>query len=94
MDRLEDILELLDSVKAQAYPNLETIFVAECSKELFDRVKVYGEKQDIPNLKVVFNDGEQGASAARNLGIKHARGNIVAFIDDVTYHDSPSNVNK
>ena len=36
MDRLRDIFELVDSIKAQTYPNTETIFVTERSKELFD----------------------------------------------------------
>jgi len=82
MERLEDIFELVDSVKAQSYPNIETIFVAERSKELCERVRAYTQEKAIPNMVVVFNDGESGLSVARNLGIKHARGDIVAFVDD------------
>jgi glycosyltransferase involved in cell wall biosynthesis len=82
MDRLRDIFELLDSIKAQAYPNIETIFVAERSEELYERVKTYAEEKAIPNVKMVFNDGDPGASAARNLGIKKAGGEIIAFVDD------------
>jgi len=82
MDRLNDIYELLDSVKAQTYPNIETILVAERSRELHDRIKDYTQEKNIPSPKVVFNDGEPGLSAARNLGIKHAEGEIIAFVDD------------
>lgn len=32
--------------------------------------------------KLLFNEGEPGLSAARNLGIKHAQGDIIAFVDD------------
>jgi GT2 family glycosyltransferase len=32
--------------------------------------------------RLLFNDGELGASAARNLSIKQARGDIIAFVDD------------
>jgi len=105
---LGDIYELLDSIKEQIYPNIETIFVAERSRELYERVKEYGEEifrdsvepgrdsveikspnlneaQQIsknPSFKVLFNDGETGLSAARNLGIKEAKGDIIAFVDD------------
>lgn len=80
--RMPDIYELLSSVKAQTYPNLETIFVTERSKELYEKVKAYSRKEVIPNMKVMFNEGEQGASAARNLGIRQAKGDIIAFVDD------------
>jgi glycosyltransferase involved in cell wall biosynthesis len=82
MARLRDILELLDSIAAQSYSNIETIFVAERSQELFDRVRDYIREKGILNTKVVFNSGEPGASAARNLGIKQASGDIIAFVDD------------
>ncbi|MCL0073618.1 glycosyltransferase [Dehalococcoidia bacterium] len=108
-ERLGDIYELLNSIKAQSYPDIETIFIAERSPELYERVKEYGEEifrdsvetgrdsveirslnldeaQPIPKnlpFKVLFNDGEPGLSAARNLGIKEAKGDIIAFVDDV-----------
>ncbi|MCL0041190.1 glycosyltransferase [Dehalococcoidia bacterium] len=107
-ERLGDIYELLNSIKAQSYPDIETIFIAERSPELYERVKEYGEEifrdpvetgRDSveiksPNLdeaqpisknlpfNVLFNYSELGASAARNLGIKQAKGDIIAFVDD------------
>lgn len=81
-ERLEDIFELLDSIVVQTFPNIETIFVAERSQELYNRVKTYAQEKAIPNMMVVFNDDEPGLSAARNLGIKQAKGDIIAFIDD------------
>jgi len=80
--RLGDIFELLDSIKAQTCTNIETIFVAERSMELYSRVQAYVQENGIPNAKVIFNDGETGLSAARNLGIKEAKGDIIAFVDD------------
>ncbi len=80
--RLRDILELLDSIKAQTYPNIETILVVERSNELFANVMAYVSEKTILNAEVIFNPGEPGASAARNLGIKHSKGDIVAFVDD------------
>lgn len=81
-ERLKDIFELLDSMKAQTYPNTETIFVVERSMELFDHIQRYVVEKALPQVKVIFNNGEQGMSAARNLGINQARGDMIAFIDD------------
>lgn len=81
-DRLKDIFELLDSIKSQTYQSIESIFVAERSQELYERVREYGEEQSIPNLRVIFNHDKPGLSAARNLGIQEARGDIIAFVDD------------
>ena len=81
-ERLADIYELLKSIKSQTYANTETIFVVERSKQLLERVRSYASEYNIPNLKVLFNDGEPGLSAARNVGIKAANGDIIAFVDD------------
>ena len=82
LDRLKDISELLDSIKAQTYDHTETIFVIERSRELYDRVQAYAEEKAVPNMEVVFNHGEPGLSAARNVGVKQAKGDIIAFVDD------------
>lgn len=82
LDRLNDITELLDSLKTQTRNPDEIIMVVEKSVELHDRVKQYVEEKTAQNIQVVFNDGEPGLSAGRNLGIKEAKGDIIAFIDD------------
>jgi glycosyltransferase involved in cell wall biosynthesis len=84
LNRLKDITELLDSIKAQTYPNIEIILVAERSIELYEHVKVHILEKAILNAKIIFNNGEQGASAGRNMGIKIAKGDIIAFVDDDT----------
>jgi len=82
LERLPDVQELLDSLKAQTYPDLEIIFVGEGTRELSDKVRSYGEEREMANLWVLFNEGTPGLSPARNLGVRHARGDIIAFIDD------------
>lgn len=79
-EQLKDIMELLESIKAQTYPDIETIFVAERSRELFTSLKA--QEQNIPNLRVIYNDTKPGISSARNMGIKESKGEIIAFIDD------------
>ena len=81
-ERLNDIYELLAGIKGQTYKNTETLFVVERSKDILEKICSYGVENNIPNLKVLLNDGELGLSAARNVGIKHANGEIIAFVDD------------
>ena len=82
LDRLNDVRQLLDSLRAQTYPGLEIIFVGERHRELCDHVVSYTRDQGIANVKAVFNDGPAGLSSARNLGIEQAKGGIIAFLDD------------
>jgi glycosyltransferase involved in cell wall biosynthesis len=82
LNRLRDIYSLLDSIKKQTYPNIEVIFVAEKSRKLYKKVKEYCEEIGLPRFKILWNEGVLGASAARNLGIKSAKGEIIAFVDD------------
>jgi glycosyltransferase involved in cell wall biosynthesis len=81
-ERINDIYELLDSIKMQSYPHIETIYVAEQTRELIEKISEYAERNNISNIKVLFNDGEHGLSAARNIGLKTAKGEIIAFVDD------------
>jgi glycosyltransferase involved in cell wall biosynthesis len=81
-ERLEDIFELFDSIQGQGYPDLEVVFVAERSTELRERVESYAEQRSMINTKVVFNDGPGGLSASRNVGVREASGDIIAFADD------------
>ncbi len=81
-ERLNDIYELLESIKNQTLKNMETIFVVECSMELRDKINAFVTENSIPNISVVFSSDKLGLSAARNLGIIHAQGEIIAFADD------------
>jgi GT2 family glycosyltransferase len=81
-DRLKDVEQVLDSLQAQTYPNLEIIFVGENTRDLCDHVISYARKRGITNLRTVFNDGAPGLSPARNRGIERAGGGIIAFLDD------------
>ena len=80
IQQLKDIQELLDSIKRQSYPNIETIFVVERSPELYTIIKE--KENNFPGLKVIYNDTASGMAASRNMGAKESTGQIVAFVDD------------
>jgi glycosyltransferase involved in cell wall biosynthesis len=80
--RLKDVTELLDSLNAQNYKETETLIVAERSVELAESVRQYIADKGYPNMRVLFNEGEWGLSSARNLAIREARGDVIAFVDD------------
>ena len=82
IERLRDICELIDSIIAQDYPNIEVVIVVERSAELLDKVKEYAGSKHGLSIESVYNDKEPGLSASRNLGVKMATGDILAFVDD------------
>lgn len=77
IDRLNDVLECISSLKRQTLQPLEIILVLDNDVGLVDfyRSCVSGD------VKIVVSDGF-GLSNARNAGVKSAEGEIVAFIDD------------
>jgi len=82
MERLHDLASLLDSLVQQAYPRFEVVLVLEKSRELYASIQKYIKSKDYRGICLLFNAGPGGASAGRNLGIRQARGSILAFIDD------------
>lgn len=82
LGRMNDVAELLDSIKRQSYDNLETIVVAEGSTRLLHLISEHISNAAISTAQVVFNNGESGLCESRNLGIQKAKGDILAFTDD------------
>ena len=81
-ERLGDVKELLDSIQGQQYEGIETLVVAERSKEFAEEISGYVKEKGYKGARVLFNRGEWGSYSARNLGIEQAGGDIIAFIDD------------
>lgn len=65
------------SVLDQRPAPLELIVVIDYNKALLARAR-----EAFPDVTVIANDEPHGLSGARNTGIAHARGEIVAFLDD------------
>jgi GT2 family glycosyltransferase len=82
LDRLRDIEELMSSLFSQTYRHAEIVFVADKQMELCTVAASIARKEGMGNLRVFCNNGTPGLSAARNLGVRYATGDIVAFIDD------------
>ena len=67
--------EAIASAQAQTYPNLEIIVIDDGSTD--------ATPERISNHENVtlLRQANQGSAAARNLGISHARGDYIAFLD-------------
>ena len=76
--------ECLDSVLRQTLKEYEIICVDDGSTDCtIDILKKYAE-QDF-RIKVLHQKN-QGAGVARNLGLKHAEGEYIAFLDSDDYY--------
>lgn len=76
-NRKKTIRRCIDSVLAQTYPIFEIIVVDDGSSDGTTDIieRTYGEKVTLIRQK------HKGAQAARNLGIKEAKGEYIAFLD-------------
>ncbi|WP_191566704.1 glycosyltransferase family 2 protein [Metabacillus idriensis] len=74
----EDILDTIESVRKQTYPNIEIIVVDDGSTDSsHDLLYPYIKNEMIK----YFHQENQGVSAARNRGIREATGTYIAFLD-------------
>jgi GT2 family glycosyltransferase len=77
---ITDLKECLESLLVQTYTNFEILIIVDASSPKIRTVLNYYEHEN--RVKLFFNDNVIGISRARNLGIREAKGDIVAFIDD------------
>lgn len=70
----------LDSVFSQSYNNIECIVVNDGSTDNSIEVLETLRKNRFPSL-IIINKENGGLSSARNTGIKHANGDLIAFLD-------------
>ncbi len=82
------VAEALDSILAQSYQDLEVVVVDDGSTD-GSRAIVDGYVRQRPNVCLVASEN-RGLGAARNLGMRHCRGELVAFADsdDVVLPDA------
>ena len=78
-ERWDYLREAVASVTAQTSPAPETIVVIDHNPDLLARAR-----RELAAVVVIPNAGARGASGARNTGVAHSRGEVVAFLDDDT----------
>ena len=80
-NRPELLLEAVESIAAQRYPNIEAIVVDDASSTPAEDV-LAGRTWDNLRWRCLRHASNRGANAARNTGIREADGEIIAFLDD------------
>jgi glycosyltransferase involved in cell wall biosynthesis len=76
-DKLQQVLECIASLRKQSLPPDEILLVLDPVPEVLGHFK-----ENVDNdVRIVESDGF-GLSRARNIGVKNADSDIVAFIDD------------
>lgn len=78
--RFDMTVECIHSIINNTYKNYEIILVIDGNDVL--KQKMESKFKEIDNMIIVGNKKNEGASISRNIGVKHAKGEIVAFIDD------------
>lgn len=72
------IEETITSVLNQTYKDFELILVNDCSTDKsVDKIKSFSDAR----IRLIEQETNQGAYAARNKGVKEARGRYIAFLD-------------
>jgi len=85
-DRPNDLADLLQTILYQNYMPSEVIVVDDsptCSAKSIWNLYVSSFRSKDCDLKYVLGDGD-GLPAARNLGVKVAKGDAILFLDDDT----------
>ncbi len=77
-ERLSYLKEAIDAVLRQTLTPADVIVSVDHNPGLADTL----ERELPPVVRVVRNESVKGVSESRNLGVKAARGEILAFVDD------------
>jgi glycosyltransferase involved in cell wall biosynthesis len=76
-DRLSYLLDCIESLRKQSFKPVEVILVLDPVPDLVE----FYESKLFEDVRVVVSQ-KRGLSNARNAGVRSAKGEIVAFIDD------------
>lgn len=71
---------LMQSLKTEEY---EVIVVNDCSTD--NTKRILDNYTDVPNLRIFHLEKNVGLAAARNFGVKRAKGQFVVFLDADDY---------
>jgi glycosyltransferase involved in cell wall biosynthesis/ADP-heptose:LPS heptosyltransferase/ubiquinone/menaquinone biosynthesis C-methylase UbiE len=77
-NRKDKLEETLQSILSQAYENFEIIVVNDAGEDIKVIIESYRDKR----IKYFSHEINKGLAAARNTGIKNAKGKYIALLDD------------
>lgn len=78
-NRVMWVKEAIESALIQTHNNIELILIDDHSTE--DVSDIYKIGKEDSRIQVLSNKGNRGAGAARNLGLNHATGDFISFLD-------------
>jgi glycosyltransferase involved in cell wall biosynthesis len=83
LDAERFLREAIESVRAQTYADWELLLVDDGSRDASKEIALSFARRDPGRISYLRHDGggTRGLAATRNLGIEHARGDFVAFLD-------------
>jgi glycosyltransferase involved in cell wall biosynthesis len=78
-NRPEMLAECLESINGQTYQDLEVVVINDGGRDVGDIVSACNKRKNIRYLNQPTN---KGLAAARNSGIRAAKGKYIAYLDD------------
>jgi len=85
-NRRESLAQALDSLQGQTYRDYELWLVNDGSsdgtRDFVEPSTLRQRYSAIPSIHVLTNDACRGAAASRNLALRQATGEFIAFLDD------------
>jgi len=76
------ILETIQAVVCQTYPHWELLLVDDASTDgSIAKIQTYLHEHADERIRVIAKKRNEGAAAARNTGIRAARGRFLAYLD-------------
>jgi glycosyltransferase involved in cell wall biosynthesis len=76
-----ELRKCLESLRRQTYRNKEIIVVDDASTDETARVVSEFNRSSQGSVRLVSNATNLGVAGSRNVGIRHAKGDIIAFTD-------------
>ena len=90
------ISKALNGLVNQTYKNFEVIIVDDASEDIQELYNVIGDYNKSLQIKIYGEKIKSNASNTRNIGIKHALGDIICFhdADDIWFKEKLDTVNE
>ena len=78
--KINYVKKTINSILSQSFKDFEVILIYD-DEDLNDLFEIERDFKKNPKIKIIKNSKNLGAGLSRNNGIKHATGEIIAFID-------------